>query len=283
MYRRDVLKALAALPFTFALSDSQGKTASRRHFGTIEINLEGAFALVVQENKGNSVLAFSPRPPKNSEQHELYFNNTKLPESGKGTSFKLSLEKSRRVLNPDINPGLKDFLFKTENWHVGDSMAVLEFPAPDRISFAGHRTKVEFKNDHRTAFMAANHILEYDLKEPIKPTLECSESSVKCGPSEDAYDRVTRYFFEVGPKHSLNREEARAHAIAFFNFILEQSFPDLAKRELLSTPGEKRSSSMLMPAIVQPEAQNSLLKDASFTVECEFSGPVVVTKSPAQP
>lgn len=283
MERRDVLKALAALPLTFALRNSEGESERRHHFGAVEVYLEGALALVVQEDKGNSILAFSPRPAKNSEQHEFYLDNTKLPESGKEIKFRLSLEKARHVIRPEINPGLKDFLFKTENWHVGDSIATIEFPAPDRITFSGRRTRVEFQNDGRIAFMSANHILEYDLREPIKPALECSEAKVKCEPSEDKYDNVTRYFFEVGPKHSLNHEEARAHAAAFFNFILEQSFPDLAKRDLLRVPDEQRKSSMLMPAVFQGEAPRSLRKDASFLVECEYSGPVVVTKSPARP
>lgn len=283
MERRDVLKALAALPFAFALGKSQGETERRHHFGTVEVHLEGAFALVVQEHKGNSVLAFSPRPAKNSEQHEFYLNNTKLPESGREIKFGLSLEKTKRVIKPDINAGLNDFLFRTENWHVGDSIATIELPAPDRITFSGHRTRVEFQKDHRIAFMSPNHILEYDLREPAKPALECSEPSIKCEPSEDAYDKVTRYFFEVGPKHSLSHEEAQAHAAAFFNFILEQSFPDLAKQDLLRVPGEERQSSMLMPATFRSQVQQPLRRDVSFFVECEYSGPVVFTKSPPRP
>lgn len=283
MERRDVLKALAALPFAFAVGKSHGETERRRHFGTVEVHLEGAFALVVQENKGNSVLAFSPRPPKNSEQHEFYFNNSKLPESGKEIKFGLSLEKAKRVIKPDINAGLKDFVFRTENWHVGDSIATLALPAPDRITFSGHRTRVEFQNDHRIAFMSPNHILEYDLREPVKPALQCTESNIKCEPSEDAYDKVTRYFFEVGPKHSLTHEEGQAHAAAFFNFMLEQSFPDLAKQDLLRVPGEKRESSMLMPAVFRSQAQDPLRRDVSFFVDCEHGGLLVLTKSPARP
>jgi len=278
MYRRDVLKSLATLPFALALRKSTGETQREHHFGTLEVHLDGAFAVVIQEHKENSILAFSPRPPKDSEQHEFFFNGTKAGESGKERTFKLSVEKSRH--KPEINAGLNDFLFRTNNWRVGDSIATLEFPAPDRITFSGHRTRVQFKNDH-TAFMPTNRILEYDLHGPANQALACSESDFKCEPSDDSYDKVKRYFFEVGPKHSLNREESRSHAIKFFNFMLEQSFPDLAKQDLLRVPGdERKQSSMLVPAILQPQAHDSLRRDASYIVECEFGGPVIYVNAP---
>ena len=46
------------------------KTEARRH--SLEVHLDGAFALVIQENKANSILAFSPRPKEEDAAPVLF-------------------------------------------------------------------------------------------------------------------------------------------------------------------------------------------------------------------
>jgi hypothetical protein len=283
MHRRDVLKALAAFPLVAPLSGCEEKTGEKSHSNTVEVHLDGAFALVIQENKSNSVLAFSPRPKPGDEPHQFYLNGSRKPEdSGKTHHFTLLPEGIDRDSKVEISPGLKDFSFRTERWRVGDSLVIIELPAPKRITFSGHRSPVKFLSDHRAAFMATNHILKYDVKEGAQPKFQCSESSVRCAPSPDSFPGVTRFFFEIGPKRALDYSESYRHAISFFNYILHQSFPDLEEKYQLEDPyGQKQAQMppMKIPAVFQQGPDEPLLRRVSYVIDCEFAGPLATTKS----
>jgi hypothetical protein len=287
MHRRDVLKALATLPLATALvgceRERNNEDESRRH--SLEVHLDGAFALVIQENKSNSILAFSPRPKKEDEAHQFYFNGyAKSEDLQKSRHFRLSAERRDRDSKPEVSPGLSDFSFRTERWRVGDSPVTIELPAPRRITFSGHRSQVKFLSGQRQVFMPTNHILEYDLKDATLPKLECSDSNMKCEPSPDSFPGVTRFFFEIGPKRSLNPAESRSHAILFFNYLLQQCFPDLAEKYQLD-PGYSRgmehaeSIPRAVPAVFQYDLSSPLRQNASYAVDCEFAGPLASTKT----
>ena len=136
MRRRELLKALAAVPFATAISgcEEKGEKGEKdekqreKRTSTVEIHLDGAFALVLQKNKGNSLLAFSPKSPSGEEQHQFYLNGSRKPEGGgKALTFKLSPEGLEREKKPpEINPGLNDFFFQTEHWRVGDSLVTID-------------------------------------------------------------------------------------------------------------------------------------------------------------
>jgi hypothetical protein len=285
MRRRDVLKGLVALPLATSLNGCRKKTDDKSHPNTVEVHLDGAFALVIQENKSNSILAFSPRPKNEDELHEFYFNGSRK-DSGKSYHFKLALEGRERDTKPDISPGLKDFSFNTERWRVGDSLISIELPAPDRITFSGHRSPVTFLADRRQAFMPTNHILKYDVKGTAPPQIECSEPNIRCVPSLDSFPGVTRFFFEVGPKRSLEHSESYTHAISFFNYILHQSFPDLEEKYRLAADytNDQRQAQMfphVVPAVFRYGAGGTRLRNASYVVDCEFAGPLVLTRTAA--
>jgi hypothetical protein len=125
MHRRDVLKALATLPLGTALGGCKEKNDNKQPSNIVEVHLDGAFALVIQENKANAILAFSPRPKKGDEPHQFFFNGSPKPEDPeKAFHFKLALERHKRDSQPEISPGLKDFSFKTDRWRVGDSLSL---------------------------------------------------------------------------------------------------------------------------------------------------------------
>jgi hypothetical protein len=282
MQRRSVLKAFAALPFTTILGGCDEKTREKTASGVVEVHLEGAFALVIQENRSNSMIAFSPRPAKEDEPHQFYFNGSPKAEDPKSAyHFKLSLGREREA-KPEISPGLKDFSFRTERWHVGDSLATIELPAPRRITFSGHRSPVTFLSDHRRAFLATNHILEYEVDDARGPKLECSDPGLRCDPAPDSFPGVTRFFFEIGPKRTLDTAQSHAHAIKFFNYILRQSFPDLEDKYKLAPeyPGKQGRGdipAMAVPVALQYGAHGALLQNASYAVDCEVAGPLVST------
>ena len=280
MHRREVLKGLAALPFAGILAGCKPK---ERH--VVEIHLEGAFAVVIQENKNNSVIAFSPRPPAGEVEHQFYWNGSRTPEdTTKPLNLTFSLQEREGDRKLQIDPGLEDFHFTTENWRIGNSLVTLEFPAPTEVTFSGHRSPVTFQSDHRKAFIPSNHILRYELHGGAQPKLECGAAGHQCNP-EDSYDGVTRFFFEVGPKRYLTHEESQSHAIRYFNYVMQQSFPDLAPKFSLEDPYKARGTktSKLSPAVFQYDTQPATLENVSYITDCEFTLPSASTKTAARP
>jgi len=171
MHRRDVLKALATLPFATALVGCEGEKNKedkehKERLNILEVHLDGAFAVVIQENKANSILAFSPRPPKGDEPHQFYFNGYPEREAQKAYNFKLAAETRDRDSKIEISPGLNDFSFRTERWRVGDSLLSLELPAPNRITFSGHRSPVKFLSSQKSAFMPPTTFWNMTSKRP---------------------------------------------------------------------------------------------------------------------
>jgi hypothetical protein len=93
---------------------------------------------------------------------------------------------------------------------------------------------------------------------------------------------VTRFFFEVGPKRVLDLSQSHSHAINFFNYILQQSFPDLEERFKLAPeyPRDQQRAQMpleVTPAVFQYGFHNPSLQKVSYAVDCEFAGPLVAT------
>jgi hypothetical protein len=289
MRRRELLKALAAVPFAAAIggcdNDKKDDKKEEKHTSIAEVHLDGAFALVLQKNKGNSLLAFSPKPPSGEAQHQVFLNGYKLSESGANKlNFALVPERKESERHePEINPGLNDFFFETERWRVGDSLITIELPPPDTITFIGHRSPVVFK-DGRHAWMPTNRVLKYELHGDAAK-LECRDTSIKCTPSPDSYPGVTRHFFEIGPAASLNFAESHAHAIKLFNYILQQCFPDLFQKYSLLEPGERQApvNPRLAPTVFQYDVPMARLQEASYITDCEFSGPSVGTRSAPTP
>lgn len=288
MDRRSLLKGLAVIPFVSVLASCEKDSDDRKHGATVEVHLDGAFALVIQENKGNALLAFSPRPKTGEDQHQFYFNGShKAEDPGKTYHFKLSPQGLRREKRPEIDPGLNDFSFRTDKWRVGDSLVTIELPPPKRITFAGHRSPVTFAAGGRPAFMPTNHILEYEVEDPRRLKLECGSIGEACAAAVDSFPGVTRFFFEIGPKKTLDYELSHAHAIRFFNEILVGSFPELAEKYQLVVPQTGNRSAQVaphvMPAVFQYSAHNSQLRNASYIIDCEFTGPLVGTNTAPMP
>jgi len=286
MDRRDLLKALAAVSCATAVGACDDKDRKDEKHGRknsiVEVHLEGAFALVIQKNKGNSLLAFSPRPKAGDVQHEFHFNGYRKAQGGAKTlNFTLSpegLERERK--SPVINPGLNDFFFQTEKWRVGDSLVTIELPAPDKISFSGHRNQFAFKsNPNHPVWMASNHVLKYELH-GAAARLDCNDGNIKCLPSEDSYPGVTRFFFEIGPARSLDYNQSHAHAASFFNYMLQQSFPELVAKFSLDeryAGAAQAQAPHLAPAVLPLQPHASFERRVSYIVECELGGPLVGT------
>lgn len=280
MNRRELLKGLAALPMVSAWSctrDGDRQTSSKTH--TLQIVLEGAFAVVIQGRKGNAIKAFSVKDP--AEPHRFYFNQ-KEQDPNKSYSFDLYPNGLRKSSFPAIDPGFSDFNAKTDKWRLGSDLVMIDLPCPRSIIFYGHRELATFANPpHRTGWMPANHILEYDVTDASDIKMSCSEGVGLCRSSPDSPSGVTRFFFEIGPaRPDINGQ----HAVRWFNFMLQECFPLLVKEYKVASIGEPErpsgASTNLVPTVWKPDSRTVQLQQASYTLDCKTAGIIVSSDQP---
>jgi len=246
MNRRQVLKALGIMPIVGAFGGC-GRALSKpapgpdkdRKVHTLQILLEGAFAVVLQK-QSRRLTAFVPRPDVKREDlaHLFYFNDPEVPkaiEKSKEYRFELSGEGLHRypntALDPYINPGFSDFRAETEKWRLPPSLVVLDLPFPRSINFSGRPLSVKFGKDalKPSGLMPTNYILEYRVDDDSKVRFKCDDPGTRCSPSPNCPPGVLRYYFGVGPR-AKDAATRQRHAIAFFNFLLASSFPDLVRK-----------------------------------------------------
>jgi hypothetical protein len=297
MDRRSLLKALAAIPLLNVMSacnsDNKGRYQDKGDGGKnpdkptahrLQILLDGAFAVVVQKDKGDSILAFSPRDK--DEPHQFYFNDPFNAQSPKQNyTFELSPEGLKRIerLEPTaVAAGFADFTADVKHWKLTENLITLKLPAPKTISFGGHRERVVFASG-KTGWMPTNHILEYEVEDPKQIKIVCKEIEKECTASPDSPEGLTRFFFEVGPP----KGTPHVHAINFFNYMLKTSFPELVTDfslvEILDNPnndGRYKRAQLVAPVLTE-STMPAHLQNASYTLDCKVGG--ILVKAPTGP
>lgn len=247
MNRRDILKVLGAMPIAGALggcgraySAPKPNPAKETQVHTLQILLEGAFAVVLQK-QSQKLTAFVPLPDptKKDLAHFFSFNDPgsrKYPdEKSKGYRFELSAEGLHKYASPEpapyVNPGFNDFSAEVDRWRLPPSLVVLDLPFPRSINFSGRPLNVRFgKNALKpTGLMPTNYILEYRVDNASKVQLRCDHPEMHCSPSPHCPPGVFRYYFGVGPTMS-DVKGRQGHAVAFFNFLMATVFPDLKEK-----------------------------------------------------
>lgn len=312
MNRRNLLKGLGVLPFASALSCHRpGKwfpppTPSQVY--TLQVLIEGAFALVLQRHS-RTILAFVPEPPPNEPDlaHHLYFNDPKRAREPGRYHFKLASTglkpNAGEYPDPYIDSGFSEFTGATENWILPPSLVVLELPYPQSITFSGRPLRSTFKKEAQprhgfTGFMPTNRILEYFVDDPALVKITCPELKGRCESSPHCPPGMLRYFFGVDPVM-----DSQNHAVKFFNFTLKTAFPDLREDFELtdierkhSGHGHGPSDGMtaprkddqqpagrppgLMPAVYNETTQGARLVTVASTVDCQSGNMTVHTNTP---
>jgi hypothetical protein len=298
MRRRELLKAFATVPIASVFGNCLEKRSApqtappkKEKIHTLQILLEGAFAIVLQKNNPNRLVAFVPRAEQDRHDlaHDFFFNDPAIPKPtlGKeaaGYHFQLSGEGLRNYPETYINPGFADFTANTEKWRLSDRLVTLELPFPNSINFSGRPLHVKFASG-RAGLMPTNYILEYYVEEAEKVRLTCQQLEDKCAPSPNCPPGLLRFFFGASPT---KRDDQQKHAVEFFNFMLHRCFPDLEERYRLSyierseengglpsTPIRPR----LMPGVLNADSPSAHLLGISAVLDCQLIGPVVRTKS----
>jgi hypothetical protein len=284
MNRRNLLKTLAAVPLVSALGackDNDDDDKRRHGFAghRVQVLLDGAFAVVIQHEKPNSVLAFSPRDK--DEPHQFHFNDPDYAQAAaKDYNFELLPEGLKHNDRPEIASGFSDFHASVKQWKLTENFVAIKLPIPTRITFAGHRERVVFKSN-KPGWMPTNHILEYDVIDPDGIKMTCKELGKACAASPDSPEGLTRFFFEVGPPYGTPAN----HAVTFFNHMLTGSFPELVANYSLFQILDKRDGSpartaRLVSAAMADDAPPARLLNASYTLDCKVGGLLVDTSAP---
>ena len=304
MRRREILKALAAVPVASALGNclqyrpSPTPTPPKdKAVQTVQILLEGAFAVVLEENKPHRLLAFVPRSEEKEHdlEHKFYFNNP-AQEMGRATGkdpegfhFHLSEAGLRNYPKTYINPGFADFEAYTQKWRLPERIVTLDLPFPNSINFSGRPLRVEFASG-RPGFMPTNYILEYYVDDAKSVELTCAQMGGKCAPSPDCPPGMLRYFFGVSPASPVkkyDKDDEQEHAVKFFNFTIRQCFPELEEHLLkYIEPSEKnrgRTSGALhprlAPSVLTTDSPSAHLLRVSAVLDCQSIGPIVHTNT----
>jgi hypothetical protein len=285
MNRRNLLKAIAAVPVIGVLSsckdkDDEDKSPRGPAAHQLQILLDGAFAVVIQHGKPDSILAFSPRDEK--EPHQFYLNDPDYAQAAdKNYNFELLPEGFKHNERTEISPGFADFHASVKSWKLTENFVTIKLPIPSRISFAGHRERVLFKTN-KTGWMPINHILEYDVSDPEKIKMVCKELEKACSPSPDSPKGLTRFFFEVGPPQGTDH----SHAVNFFNDMLNASFPELVANYSLADILDKRNerpatTARLVSTEMRLDTPPARLLNVSYTLDCKLGGILVNAPSAA--
>ncbi len=306
MNRRDILKALTVLPVATALGcrdedksrQPLGVTPSGGKVKTVQVLLEGPFAVVLHRDNPNRLTAFVPRADDTALKHDFYFNDPSkakeaVTKDTAGYQFELPESGLRQYPEPYINPGFNDFVAPTENWKLPPRVVTIDLPFPGSINFGGRPLHAKFVSG-KTGIMPTNFILEYYVEETEKVKMLCQggacEASPNCPPG------ILRYFFGVAPQ--MKEKEARQkHAVDFFNFMLRTSFPELvAKYSLVElepsedaqtgSPVTRPTSALksqpeplVLPAVMSPGTPRPRVLHVSETVDCQLGGLLVRTNS----
>jgi len=312
MNRRDLLKALGAVPIAGVLESCgnaysgppapQGKEPQSERAHTLQVMLEGVFAVVLQK-QAHRLTAFVPLadPKRTDLAHKFCFNDPGKPrglkESEKGFRFELGAEglHSYPEVAPYVNPGYNDFTAEVKTWHLPPSLVVLDLPFPRSINFSGRPLHVRFGKRalKPTGLMPTNYILEYRIDDESKIHLRCDHPDVNCSPSPHCPPGVMRYYFAAAPemKDAAGRQK---HAVEFFNFMMSRVFPEIAPKyevveiepsdypepgetggrgyptSLHTSPSEEKS--LLAPAVLRSGAARPRLLPVASLVDCQAGG-----------
>lgn len=309
------MKALATVPVASALGNClqyrpsptpAPKPSTDKSIHTLQILLEGAFAVVLHKNKPNQLIAFVPRPEEEGRglDHEFHFNDPMSSQEAvraarkdpAGLHFQLSETGLRNYPETYVNPGFADFEAYTQKWHLPDRIATIELPFPNSINFSGRPLRVEFASG-RPGFMPTNYILEYYVEEAEKVQLSCAQLGGKCTPSPNCPPGMLRYFFGVSPAKTpskgkdekYDKDDVQEHAVNFFNSTIRRCFPELEEHLLkFIEPAEKfrhhaasASPSRLIPSVLNGSVPSPRLMEVSAVLDCQSIGPLVHTSTSA--
>jgi hypothetical protein len=316
--RRDLLKGLATMPalsvFGSAHDDDKTKKQARKGpAGILRIILNGPFALVLEEKQPDKITFFCPIDKQSL--HRFYVN-WQLKDNGKdpGRVYHFELPPDGLDVYPRkhayVDRSFNDISFRTDLWRKQEYFVTIELPVPDSIGFVSPSEHVVFEVNRR-GLMPLNNVLEYRMTDPDDVKLVSKNEKIgpqsvtklsaeyanyckknggkdrmageECTDLEHEFKSwdegdVRTFVLGIGVDESLDRKAATAHAIAFYNQIIADSFPHVKGRNLVSIGdaghgGNSSRGAMLMPTVWNPDQVSSLFRNVSAILDCTVIGP----------
>jgi len=266
---------------------NQASTDDPNHlfaFSTIQVYLEGPFAIVLQKASDNPchvefVKAFVPVHHHSMAgqmgcghvaQHEFHNHEKSLGNDDGETHFKLKLEISGLeccTAARAIEPGFQHFNFATDLWDQGPerkNFVEIALPCPDRVLHSRKAVPVVFSSG-RFGTMPLHHILEYQIANPNETFKIGITKNNQTLDDISLEKKSNRFALQVGLKKDTPEAEANAHALHFYNDVLLARFPRLLADQTLRYIGS-------VPKSMPPASPFS---DRGIDVECHQGGGIM--------
>ncbi len=227
MNRRDLMKGLAALPIATGTAAHAGlcggTVACQPANKPLQVIFDGPFSVVLQTASPTSdditgVMVFSPIEPQG--QHLIKLNGVPLDEK-KLHHFSLNITGFTPPHQPCVSHDFSDFCKDHTRFDASaaDRFVTVTLPCPKNIiTDTQHVPPLPVTVGGQPRSMPQSHVLEYDLPNNSKITMDYRESGHPASPLGNAF------IFEVGMDHP---DSDCSHARDFYNKSMLPFFPDL--------------------------------------------------------
>jgi hypothetical protein len=180
MNRRRLLQAMLSVPVAGALGGCRHEHSDHQFFppsrgGTLQLILQGPFAVVIDTKNHYRVKAFVPysdtndhvfyAPPSDRDDNKFFHEQG---EKGRN-QYQFTLEEHNLETNdrmPHIDAGFADFTLQVSGWKPSpnDYFVALDLPAPDLISYHIPAEPALLAGD-RVTLMPTSHVLQYRIRD----------------------------------------------------------------------------------------------------------------------
>jgi len=183
MNRRHLIKAMLSVPIAGALGGCRHEHKDHPPFppsrgGTLQLILQGPFAVVIDTKNHYRIKAFVPYSENN--EHEFRYaspidrgNDKIFQEQDKEGrhQYQFTLEEHNLETNdrmPYIDAGFADFTLQVSGWKPSpdDYFVALDLPAPDLITYrASDPLQLGRDNTNKIVVLRTSHVLQYRVRD----------------------------------------------------------------------------------------------------------------------
>jgi hypothetical protein len=183
MNRRRLLQAMLSVPVAGALGGCRHEHTDPHRFppsrgGTLQVILQGPFAVVIDTKNQYRITAFVPYSDNND--HEFHYaapidrDNDKIfheQDKEKRNQYQFTLEEHNLETNdrmPYIDAGFADFTLQVSGWKPSpdDYFVALDLPAPDLITYrTSDPLQLGQMVGDKLVALRTSHVLQYRIRD----------------------------------------------------------------------------------------------------------------------
>lgn len=183
MNRRHLIKSMLSVPVAGALGGCRHEHSGPQFFppsrgGTLQLILQGPFAVVIDTKNHYRIKAFVPY--SDNKDHEFHYaapinrDNDKIfhEQDKEGRhQYQFTLEEHNLETNdrmPYIDAGFADFTLQVSGWtpSPGDYFVALDLPAPDLITYrTSDPLQLGRDSTGKVVVLRTSHVLQYRVRD----------------------------------------------------------------------------------------------------------------------